>query len=190
MRTLLSLVCVLVLLVGGSAGAAIRLGAPAELYATGYGRVLSAKIAATVALVVLGWRNRTMWVPAARSHRATAVVSRTRARVETALMVVAVWLLGVGTLKDLALVQLVGVIVGTYSSIFLAPPMLVWLREREPRIREHNALVAKTRAAAAVAGPGEEPARIRVGALVPGEHQGNRAQPRRKSPNRPAGRKS
>ena len=30
-----------------------------------------------------------------------------------ALMVIAVWLLGVGTLKDLALVQLVGVIVGT-----------------------------------------------------------------------------
>jgi preprotein translocase subunit SecF len=30
------------------------------------------------------------------------------------LMVVAVWLLGVGTLQDLALVQLVGVVVGTY----------------------------------------------------------------------------
>ena len=41
------------------------------------------------------------------------------------LMVVAVWLLGVGTLKDLALVQLVGVIVGTYSSIFFATPLLV-----------------------------------------------------------------
>ncbi|MGE2722329.1 copper resistance D family protein [Mycolicibacterium celeriflavum] len=85
----LSLVCVLVLLVGGIVGAAVRLGAPAELYATGYGRLLSAKIAATVVLVVLGWRNRTMWVPAARSHRASAVVSRTRARVETALMIVA-----------------------------------------------------------------------------------------------------
>ncbi|HEX9496870.1 MAG TPA: protein translocase subunit SecF, partial [Mycobacterium sp.] len=44
------------------------------------------------------------------------------------LMVVAVWLLGVGTLKDLALVQLVGVIVGTYSSIFFATPLLVSLR--------------------------------------------------------------
>ncbi|KUI16031.1 copper resistance protein CopD [Mycobacterium sp. GA-1285] len=85
----LSLVCVLVLLVGGSVGAVIRLGAPADLYATGYGRLLSAKVAVTAALVVLGWRNRTMWLPAARSHRATAVVSRTRARVETALMLVA-----------------------------------------------------------------------------------------------------
>ena len=44
-----------------------------------------------------------------------------------ALMVVAVWLLGVGTLKDLALVQLVGIIVGTYSSIFFATPLLVTL---------------------------------------------------------------
>ncbi|OBK76435.1 CopD family protein [Mycobacterium sp. 1164985.4] len=85
----LSMVCVLALLAGGAAAAAIRLGAPAELYATGYGRLLSAKIATTVALVVLGWRNRTMWVPAARSHSATAVASRTRARVETSLMVVA-----------------------------------------------------------------------------------------------------
>ncbi|KUI44517.1 copper resistance protein CopD [Mycobacterium sp. IS-1590] len=85
----LSLVCVVVLLVGGVAGAAIRLGAPADLYATGYGRLVSAKIAVTFALVVLGWRNRTMWLPAARSHRTTAVVSRSRARFETALMLVA-----------------------------------------------------------------------------------------------------
>ncbi|OBI72985.1 CopD family protein [Mycobacterium sp. E740] len=85
----LSLVCVLVLLLGGAAGAAARLGSPAELYATGYGRVLSAKIAVTVALVVLGWRNRTMWLPAARSHRASAAVSRNRSRVEAALMIVA-----------------------------------------------------------------------------------------------------
>ena len=55
-----------------------------------------------------------------------------------ALMVVAVWLLGVGTLKDLALVQLVGVIVGTYSSIFFATPLLVTLRERTELVRTHT----------------------------------------------------
>jgi preprotein translocase subunit SecF len=54
------------------------------------------------------------------------------------LMVVAVWLLGVGTLKDLALVQLVGVIVGTYSSIFFATPLLVSLRERTELVRTHT----------------------------------------------------
>ncbi|MCH9721944.1 MAG: protein translocase subunit SecF [Actinomycetia bacterium] len=55
-----------------------------------------------------------------------------------ALMVVAVWILGVGTLKDLALVQMVGVIVGTYSSIFLATPLLVTLRERTELVRNHG----------------------------------------------------
>ena len=49
-----------------SSARSTRLGSPAELYATGYGRVLSAKIAVTAALVVLGWRNRTIWLPAAR----------------------------------------------------------------------------------------------------------------------------
>jgi putative copper resistance protein D len=85
----LSLLCVVALLVGGVAGAVVTLGSPAHLYATGYGRVLSAKIAVTVVLMVLAWRNRTMWLPAARSHRATAVVSRSRSRMEVAIMAVA-----------------------------------------------------------------------------------------------------
>ena len=61
------------------------------------------------------------------------------------LMVVAVWLLGVGTLKDLALVQLVGVIVGTYSSIFFATPLLVSLRERTELVRTHTRRVLRRR---------------------------------------------
>jgi preprotein translocase subunit SecF len=62
-----------------------------------------------------------------------------------ALMVIAVWLLGVGTLKDLALVQLVGVIVGTYSSIFFATPLLVSLRERTELVRTHTRRVLNRR---------------------------------------------
>ncbi|OBK52179.1 protein translocase subunit SecF, partial [Mycobacterium sp. 1081908.1] len=62
-----------------------------------------------------------------------------------ALMVVAVWLLGVGTLKDLALVQLVGILVGTYSSIFFATPLLVTLRERTELVRTHTRRVLKRR---------------------------------------------
>jgi preprotein translocase subunit SecF len=61
------------------------------------------------------------------------------------LMVVAVWLLGVGTLKDLALVQLVGVIVGTYSSIFFATPLLVTMRERTDLVRTHTRRVLNRR---------------------------------------------
>lgn len=63
-----------------------------------------------------------------------------------ALMIIAVWMLGVGTLKDLALVQLVGIVVGTYSSVFLATPLLVSMKERRAEYREHNAKVAARRA--------------------------------------------
>jgi preprotein translocase subunit SecF len=62
-----------------------------------------------------------------------------------ALMVVAVWLLGVGTLKDLALVMLVGVVCGTYSSIFFATPLLVTLRERTELVRTHTRRVLNRR---------------------------------------------
>jgi preprotein translocase subunit SecF len=62
-----------------------------------------------------------------------------------ALIVVAVWMLGVGTLQDLALVQLVGVVVGTYSSIFFATPLLVSLRERTEKVRTHTRRVMRRR---------------------------------------------
>jgi preprotein translocase subunit SecF len=62
-----------------------------------------------------------------------------------ALIVVAVWLLGVGTLQDLALVQLVGVVVGTYSSIFFATPLLVAMRERTELVRAHTRRVTNRR---------------------------------------------
>jgi preprotein translocase subunit SecF len=71
------------------------------------------------------------------------------------LIVVAVWMLGVGTLKDLALVQLVGVIVGTYSSIFFATPLLVSLRERTELVRSHTRRVENRRRGAAAKTGGE-----------------------------------
>ena len=43
--------------------------------------------------------------------------------------------LGAGTLKDLSLALFVGLATGTYSSIFIATPMLAQLREREPAMR-------------------------------------------------------
>jgi copper resistance protein D len=88
----LSLVCVAALLVGGVLAAVATLGSPSQLYATGYGRLLSAKVAVTVVLVLLAYRNRTMWLPAARTHRATAVMSRSRALFELAIMAVALTL--------------------------------------------------------------------------------------------------
>jgi putative copper resistance protein D len=85
----MSLFCVGALLVGGVLGAAVTIAAPSQLYTTAYGRLLSAKVVVTVVLVVLAYRNRTMWLPAARSHRTTAVVSRSRALVELAIMAAA-----------------------------------------------------------------------------------------------------
>ncbi|HET6733750.1 protein translocase subunit SecF [Mycobacterium sp.] len=83
-----------------------------------------------------------------------------------ALMVIAVWLLGVGTLMDLALVQLVGVIVGTYSSIFFATPLLVTLRERTDKVRTHTRRVLNRRkpAATKTAEPAEDAEPEAVGA--------------------------
>jgi copper resistance protein D len=55
-------------------------------------QLLSAKVVVTVVLVLLAYRNRTMWLPAARSHRVTAVVSRSRAVFELAILAVALTL--------------------------------------------------------------------------------------------------
>ncbi|MDT5208444.1 MAG: copper resistance protein [Mycobacterium sp.] len=88
----LSLMCVAALLLGGVLAAAVTIASPSQLYATGYGRLLSAKVMVTVVLVVLAYRNRTMWLPAARSHRATAVVSRSRSQFELGIMAVALTL--------------------------------------------------------------------------------------------------
>jgi len=44
-------------------------------------------------------------------------------------------LLGAGTLRDIALVMMVGTIVGTYSSVFLAAPVYSHLRENEPALK-------------------------------------------------------
>jgi putative copper resistance protein D len=88
----MSLVCVAMLVVSGLGGALIALTSLHELWSTGYGRLLSVKILLTVALLLLAWRNRTVWLPAARTHRSTAVVSLLRSRIELAGMAVALTL--------------------------------------------------------------------------------------------------
>ncbi len=52
------------------------------------------------------------------------------------ILFVGAGLLGAGTLKDLSLVLFVGMLSGTYSSIFIATPVLADLKEREPRYKE------------------------------------------------------
>ncbi len=50
-----------------------------------------------------------------------------------AILVAGTVLLGTGELSDLALVLFVGMLSGTYSSIFIATPVLADLKEREPQ---------------------------------------------------------
>ncbi|HZE41755.1 MAG TPA: protein translocase subunit SecF [Stackebrandtia sp.] len=63
------------------------------------------------------------------------------------LLFVGAGLLGVGTLKDLALVLFVGMLTGAYSSLFLATPLTVDFKLREPRLKEHTRKVESKRAA-------------------------------------------
>jgi preprotein translocase subunit SecF len=61
------------------------------------------------------------------------------------LLFIGVGLLGVGTLKDLALVQMVGILAGTMSSILLATPLVVDLTMRRPAYRQQAERVALRR---------------------------------------------
>jgi preprotein translocase subunit SecF len=83
------------------------------------------------------------------------------------LLVVGAFLLGAETLKDLALALFVGVAAGTYSSIFIAPPIVAAWKEREPRYAQLRARVARLEGQGV---PGERPgrpARGPVAALQP-----------------------
>ena len=63
------------------------------------------------------------------------------------LLVVGVWIYGALALRDFGLALFVGLLTGAYSSIFVATPILAWLKEREPK---HRAVAERveTRAAA------------------------------------------
>ncbi|HET8599642.1 MAG TPA: protein translocase subunit SecF [Segeticoccus sp.] len=62
------------------------------------------------------------------------------------ILVVGFTLLGAGTLLDLSLALFVGIAAGTYSSIFIATPLLADLREREPRMKALAKRAAKYQA--------------------------------------------
>ena len=92
------------------------------------------------------------------------------------ILFVGAGLLGAGTLKDLSLALFIGLAVGTYSSIFIAPPFLASLREKEPAMQA----LAKR-----VASRGNAP--VEVGAsqsarptIQPSANRGPRNQPKRK----------
>jgi preprotein translocase subunit SecF len=65
------------------------------------------------------------------------------------LLFIGAGLLGAGTLKDLGLVLFVGMATAFFSSIFFAAPLLVTLKDYEPRIQAHTKRVHARRAAIA-----------------------------------------
>ena len=56
-------------------------------------------------------------------------------------------LLGAGTLRDIALALFIGMLAGTYSSVFIAAPLYVHLRENEPENKKQGRRVREARPA-------------------------------------------
>jgi preprotein translocase subunit SecF len=92
------------------------------------------------------------------------------------ILFVGAGLLGAGTLKDLSLALFIGLAVGTYSSIFIAPPFLASLREKEPAMQALAKRVA-SRGGAPVEVAASESARATI---QPSVNRGPRNQPKRK----------
>ena len=63
-----------------------------------------------------------------------------------AILFIGAVVLGAGTLRDIALSLLVGILIGTYSTIFIAAPLYSQLRENEPELQKRTKKVASTRA--------------------------------------------
>ncbi|MDH6237310.1 protein translocase subunit SecF [Cryobacterium sp. CG_9.6] len=67
------------------------------------------------------------------------------------ILFIGAFVLGAGTLRDISLALLIGILVGTYSTIFIAAPLYAQLRTREPatKKRDKKALAAKASAVTA-----------------------------------------
>jgi preprotein translocase subunit SecF len=66
------------------------------------------------------------------------------------LLIVGSFILGATVLEEFALALLIGLFAGAYSSIFIASPLLVVLKEREPRYRDIKRRIAERGGDAAV----------------------------------------
>ena len=69
-----------------------------------------------------------------------------------AILFIGAYVLGAGTLRDIALSLFIGILIGTYSTIFIAAPLYSQMREGEPELkkREVRATQAKQASAGAV----------------------------------------
>ncbi|MWB99709.1 protein translocase subunit SecF [Agromyces seonyuensis] len=65
------------------------------------------------------------------------------------ILFIGAYAFGADTLRDISLALLVGIIVGTWSTVFVAAPLYVQFREGEPAIKRHDDKVRKDREIAA-----------------------------------------
>ncbi|MGV8857224.1 protein translocase subunit SecF [Rhodoglobus sp.] len=63
-----------------------------------------------------------------------------------AILFIGAYVLGAGTLRDIALALFIGIIVGTYSTIFIAAPLYAQFRENEPAILSRTKRLTAARA--------------------------------------------
>lgn len=99
-----------------------------------------------------------------------------------AILLIGSLLLGAGTLMDISLALFIGMIAGTYSSIFIASPLLVALENWRGRYKEHDEAVEKARQRAAdkARAAGEPVPAVPTGPAHAGRRLPNSAQPKRK----------
>ena len=62
----------------------------------------------------------------------------------TALSLIGLLIFGVGEIFDFAAAMLVGIVVGTYSSVYIASPLVIWLDERQAARERQSGMKAKT----------------------------------------------
>ncbi|MFT4156926.1 MAG: protein translocase subunit SecF [Microbacterium sp.] len=67
-----------------------------------------------------------------------------------AILFIGAFWLGAETLTDISLSIFVGILVATYSTLFVAAPLYSLLRENEPKIKAHDAKVLEARSKATV----------------------------------------
>jgi preprotein translocase subunit SecF len=91
-----------------------------------------------------------------------------------AILFVGAGFLGAGTLKDLSLSLFIGLLVGTYSSLFIAPAILAELREKEPAMQ---ALAKRVEARGAAS---TTTTSVSTGSVTVAERRDPRNQPKRK----------
>ncbi len=101
-----------------------------------------------------------------------------------AIIIVGAGFLGAGTLLDLAVALAVGMAVGAYSSIFIATPFLVQLKEQQPEMKSLQARVLARRKQAKAASTATATEATATGTVTTRVDPGVRQQPSRKNRSR------